>query len=416
MYLETLGYTGTINVFSAIEKDVHRPRRQMAGAALTDRAMRKFEPTMTKEIDVFLRQILRSSRSADPVVDATHRCRRLGMDIVGELAFGFPLRTQTEPTNRFLQEGISAANAHNNVLMQFPRLNSHVLAYPLHVLTTGPRNEAFGFVEKMITTRLSEGKDARDDYFSQIVDVLPKDTDLRTSDLWSEALFLVPAGGDTTGTTLTSLFFYLSRNPQAYRRLCDEVRSTFSSGRDISSGPALSGCRYLRACIDESLRVSPPVTGTLWRQQSSHDAEPLYVDGHFVPRGTHVAVNIYDIHHNAAYFPDPYAYKPERWLDADEERRRTMAAAFAPFSLGYRGCAGKPMAYMEVSLVIAKAVFYFDFKPAPGAVGRVGEGKPGDANGRDRPDEFQLTDSFTATHQGPNLIFHPRGDYWKELE
>lgn len=49
-------------------------------------------------------------------------------------------------------------------------------------------------MEKMIDTRLSEGTDSRDDYFSQIVDSLPKDTNLRTSDLWSEALFMVPAG------------------------------------------------------------------------------------------------------------------------------------------------------------------------------------------------------------------------------
>ena len=196
-YLATLGYTGTINVFSAIEKHVHRPRRQMAGAALTDRAMRKFEPTMIREIDVFLKLILESSRSSDStgqIVDLTDRCRRLGIDISGQLAFGFELKTQTEATNRFLQEGITAANAHNNVLIQFPFLNSHIFAAPLHVLTTGPRNEAFAFVDKMVNTRLSEGKDARQDYFAQIVDQLPKGEDLRKSDLWSEALFMIPAG------------------------------------------------------------------------------------------------------------------------------------------------------------------------------------------------------------------------------
>jgi hypothetical protein len=161
------------------------------------------------------------------------------------------------------------------------------------------------------------------------------------------------------------------------------------------------------------------VTGTLWRQQSVDDKEPLYIDGHFIPRGTHVAVSIYAVHHNPDYFPDPYAYKPERWLDEENgftaEDRKTRNAAFAPFSLGYRGCAGKPMAYMEVNLVIAKTLFYFDFEKAPGAAGQVGEGTPGDENGRERPEEFQLIDSFTSTHNGPNLVFHPRGEYWKEI-
>ena len=226
------------------------------------------------------------------------------------------------------------------------------------------------------------------------------------------------AGGETTATTLASLLFYLSHNPTAYQKLSSEIRSTFSSGRDISNGPTLNGCKYLRACIDEALRVSTPATGTLWRQQARDDPKPLYIDGHLIPRGTHFATSTYHIHHNPDYFPDPYAYRPERWLpdESDAERRRLMAAAFAPFSLGYRNCPGKPMAYMEVSLVMAKTIFYFDFERAPGAVGRVGEGTPGDENGRERPDEFQLEDRFTATHQGPNLVFHPRGEYWKELE
>lgn len=89
----------------------------MTGVALTERAMRKFEPTMIKEIEVFLGHILKSSQNYDPVLGATHSCRRLGIEIIGEPAFGFPLKTQTEPTNRFIQEGITAANAHNNVMI-----------------------------------------------------------------------------------------------------------------------------------------------------------------------------------------------------------------------------------------------------------------------------------------------------------
>lgn len=173
----------------------------MAGAALTDRAMRKFEPTMLAEIAVFLRQLLEST-SERTSVNLSEGCRRLGIDVSTRLAFGYPLATQTQARNRFLQQGITAANAHNNVLLQWPFLNSHLFAAPLHVLTTGPRNEAMGFVQGMIEDRLrrrEEGKgededEDGDDYFAQIVDQLPRETDLRKSDLWSEALFMIPAG------------------------------------------------------------------------------------------------------------------------------------------------------------------------------------------------------------------------------
>ncbi|KAK2757100.1 hypothetical protein FQN54_005069 [Arachnomyces sp. PD_36] len=433
-YLTTLGYTGAINIFNVIEKDAHRPRRQLVGSALTERAMRKFEPTMTEEINVFLKQILKASQSSSPVVDGTDSCRRLGIDIVWQLAFGYPLKTQTEPTNRFLQEGITAANVHNNLLIQFPRMNSHIFAGPLHILTAGPRAQAMGFVEKMINMRVSEGKDARQDYYSHIADQLPShgDQDLRQSEVWSEALFLIPAGGDTTGTTLSSLLFYLTlppkdpSTPTPYQTLTQEIRSTFTSGSEIRSGPKLSSCTYLRACIDEALRISPPVTGTLWRQQSSTSPsnEPLTVDNHTIPPGTSVAVSIYALHHNPSYFPDPYTYSPSRWLDSNPERRKIMNQAFAPFSLGYRGCGGKAMAYLELYLVIAKLVFYFDFERAGGEEGGVGGGGVGAGGGRngkggvvgrERKDEFQLFDSFVSTHVGPKVVFRPRGEVWREL-
>lgn len=179
----------------------------MAGAALTDRAMRKFEPTMLAEIAVFLLQLLESTEEEEEKkkktsVNLSEGCRRLGIDISTRLAFGYPLATQTQAKNRFLQQGITAANAHNNVLLQWPFLNSHLFAAPLHVLTTGPRNEAMGFVQGMIEERLrrrEEGKEEDgDDYFAQIVDQLPQGTDLRKSDLWSEALFMIPAGMTST--------------------------------------------------------------------------------------------------------------------------------------------------------------------------------------------------------------------------
>lgn len=216
---------------------------------------------------------------------------------------------------------------------------------------------------------------------------------------------------------MSALFFYLSRNPRCYKRLADEVRSKFTSGADIRSGPVLSDCQYLRACIEESLRISPPVPGTLWREMPPNDDGPVVVDGHVIPRGTLIGVNTYTLHHNEEYFPDPYEFKPERWLPSEtsEAQRKLMYSAFTPFSIGYRGCAGKAMAYLENSLVIAKTIWYFDFEKAPGKLGEVGGGAPGKRGGRGRRDEYQLHDVFSGSHDGPYLVFHPRGNYCDEL-
>ncbi|KAI1499232.1 cytochrome P450 [Biscogniauxia marginata] len=416
VYLVTLGFTGTINIFSAIDKTVHRSKRKLIGAAVSERAMREFEPTMVEQIDIFLKLILESSQASLPV-NMSDRCKHLTMDVIGLLAFGYPMKTQTEQRYRTLHDGIGASNAHNNILMQFPRLQSRMIAYPLHWMTIKAQREAFALIENMIKTRLSEAHDAKRDLLAQVSEQMEGTPEFRQSDIWSEALFLIPAGGDTTAAAMSALFFYLSRDPERYCKLADEIRATFSSGGDIHGGPKLSGCQYLRACIDEALRISPPVNGTLWRELAADDdgSRPFIVDGHVIPKGTQVGVNIYTLHHNPEYFPNPYIFKPERWLEGDEDEKKRMRDAFAPFQIGYRGCAGKPMAYLEMSLVFAKVLWYFDFESASGELGQVGSGKIGDKMGRHRPGEYQMYDIFASHHYGPNLVFQPRGVFCHEL-
>lgn len=217
---------------------------------------------------------------------------------------------------------------------------------------------------------------------------------------------------------MTALFFYLSRNRHCYDKLREEIRTTFGAGEEIRGGPQLSGCRYLHACINETIRISPPIGGTLWRQLAAdqQDEKPFVVDGHVIPPGTHVGVNTYSMHHSEEYFPEPFEFKPERWLStaAPSTGRGGDVApllthkAFAPFSVGARGCAGKPMAYLEIGLVMAKTMWHFDFEMAPGSLGDVGSGEDGAWGGRGRSAEFQLYDIITSRHDGPYLRFTPR--------
>lgn len=94
------------------------------------------------------------------------------------------------------------------------------------------------------------------------------------------ALFML-AGTETTATLLSGLTFILLKHPERLRRLTDEVRSSFPSegGMDMSS---LSRLEYLGACIEEGLRLYPPVTVGLPRTVPSGGAT---VCGHWVPGG-----------------------------------------------------------------------------------------------------------------------------------
>ncbi|TRX98984.1 hypothetical protein FHL15_000326 [Xylaria flabelliformis] len=267
----------------------------------------------------------------------------------------------------------------------------------------------------MIRSRLAEGPNMKHNLFFMTDTLRVSDNDeVFIEEIRSEATFLLSAGSDTISTCLSALFFYLSRNADCYRKVTAEIRSKFTSSDSIRGGPCLSDCSYLRACIDEALRMSPPIAGTLWRElavESKRDSVPLVIDGHIIPPGTYVGVNIYSLHHNERYFPDPFTFKPERFLSGDVQDEKQSRKAFAPFSLGARGCMGRSMAYLELSLIVAKVLWHFDFTRAPDETGRLGESEYWKLRGKgERIDEYQTNDIFGAIHQGPCLVFKSRGE------
>ncbi|KAI1820807.1 cytochrome P450 [Xylaria intraflava] len=411
----------TYNVFTATDNQLHRQRRQLVGQILTDASLRAFEPTMIKQVDVLLANLLRSAQKPTSAsVDMSEETRRLGLDIAGQLAFGYDLKLQTEEKNRFMLTMITKGTFWSSVFLHYPGGRRFRMALVAVKAFRQLREPYFALMQTMINSRMAEEVDAKHDLFSRVAPALRSEGDnaggLRDSELWAEANLFLTAAGDTVKTALSGVLFYLARDERVYKKLAAEIGTVFKNGGEIT-GPGLVKCKYLRACIDESLRMSPPAAGILWREQAPDPAgQPFIVDGHVIPRGTIVGVNVYSLHHNEEYFPNSFEYYPERWSDEqDADTKRRMREAFMPFSVGPRGCAGKSMAYSETGLVIAKILWYFDFETTRGGMGKVGGGDPHLGAGRERPGEFQLYDVFSAMHEGPYLTFKTREEYWKEL-
>jgi cytochrome P450 len=244
-------------------------------------------------------------------------------------------------------------------------------------------------------------------------------TGLTTAELHADSALLMHAGSDTTSIAMSSCIFYLLHNLHTLAALNDEIRTIFSSAEDIHSGPTLNSCTYLRACIDEALRLSPPVPSHLPREVLPGG---LTVDGHWFLPGTVVGTSPWAIHHNAEYFPDPFTFQPERWIAKDNNAEAVAVArsAFCAFSLGSRGCVGKSVAYVEVSLALANLLWRYDIslgegQPTGGGTnvapagwrGRTPKGKSLPKE-RNREDEYQLFDHFTADRDGPMVKFRKR--------
>lgn len=237
------------------------------------------------------------------------------------------------------------------------------------------------------------------------------------TELASESELLLIAGGDTTAAVVSALFFYLLHNPRTLDRLVAEIRSHFSTLEEVRPATLKSASLpYLRACLDETMRVSAPVGGPLTRKILPGGA---VIDGEFYPEHTEVAVTTYVVHHREETFPDRFAFRPERWIvdpakDVTEQDVAAAQAAFAPFSLGPRGCVGKNLAYAELHTIVARLLWEFDVKlvedpheKVSGSEGR-GKGKGKGSWGTNRKGEYPTKDFFIGERDGPIVAFKAR--------
>lgn len=257
--------------------------------------------------------------------------------------------------------------------------------------------------------RIAQSDDlSRKDLFKELLTAKDPETGngLTAEELVAEAGVLIVAGTDTTTAAMTATIFYLLQYHRSLERVKNEIRSSFGSAEEVRIGTTLTSCKYLFACIDEAMRLSPGVGALLSRETLTGG---LFVDGEMIPAGVDVGVSAYSLHRNPAYFSDPFQFLPERWLNEtglSEEETNLMHSAFTPFGYGRTSCVGKYLAYQELGIVIAKMVWLFDMRIEPGT--HVGEGHPTLGPGRERAREFQTYEQFVSNHQGPLVQFRLR--------
>lgn len=127
------------------------------------------------------------------------------------------------------------------------------------------------------------------------------------------------AGSDTTDIVLTNVLYYLIKNPPKLATLRREVASVLPSEDIIAPYAKVKNLPYLRACLDESLRISPPVAFSLVRKTPP---EGVTILGEFIPGNTVVSVPAYVAHRSHDIFPDPEEFRPERCLEMRKRLRK----------------------------------------------------------------------------------------------
>ena len=203
-------------------------------------------------------------------------------------------------------------------------------------------------------TRLHEKSEAgteEPDIFGNLL----KATTYNPYDLRAESSLFIAAGSDGMGFTIDATLSYWAQDPLIFKRVSKEIRSCFPS-TDSITGSKLSTLRYLRACVDETMRLCPPKASSLPREVQTGG---ITLDGIYVPKGMTVGTSIYALHRDPNIFPSPLAYDPDRWL-----RKSQVQEAFAPFLRGPRMCPGVKIAYEGILLALVHVVLLYDVRAA----------------------------------------------------
>ncbi len=174
------------------------------------------------------------------------------------------------------------------------------------------------------------------------------------------ALFL--AGHDTSAAALTWWSGYMALHPEHAQRARQEVTDVM--GADWQARPldpqAFARLHFLEATLKETMRLRPPAVGPFNR----HAIADVRLHGLDIRRGDILSGSIWQLHHDARWFPDPERFQPERFLPGAPDVPR---GAYMPFGAGRHVCIGQHFATMEMKLVAALLLSRARWTFEPGA-------------------------------------------------
>ena len=171
---------------------------------------------------------------------------------------------------------------------------------------------------------------------------------LTDRELRDELITLVLAGHETTANQLAWAWERLTRAPAAYEQLREAVRG---------EGPAAA--EVVEATINEAMRVRPviPMTGR-------RVTVPWRLGSYAIPAQTAVGLSILLLHHREDLYPEPFAFRPERWLGPDGQPVKPGTYELIPFGGGTRRCLGAALAMAEQRVVLRTMARRLDLEAA----------------------------------------------------
>ncbi|KAK8215069.1 putative cytochrome P450 [Phyllosticta paracitricarpa] len=369
------------SVFATGPHNAHRRRRGALARLFTVANVAKVEPALLLHLQKLFSR-MDEARQTGEVFNCSDAFRCLTMDTISGMTEPQCRNALDSPDfARSFHRTVRVASASMTWQRYLPVLTA--LEYTPRCLLRAIDPNIAGLLEKReelqnnAKKELEGGPDMKDGQSPTALHALGVSKILPQEDknVWRmaiEAETLLNAGTETTGLSLAMMVYHLHKHPNVFQRLKSELLACSPLPKEsFVDFQTLNRLPYLQAVIQETLRVTCPVSGRLPRINS---ARPLVfaktipnAKTYVFPPGTVISMSIMDLHHHASIFTNPKEFVPERWLDepgnfTSEEQRRLMRKYLLPFGKGSRSCIGLELAKLELVLSAGNLFRRFDLE------------------------------------------------------
>ena len=328
-----------------------RRKRSLVQSAVRPRQVREYAATMV-DCGVAHTDRWHSGQRIDVLSEMTTLAQR----IVVRTLFGSDLSDQ----GRSLAAAMAVAQQETRA-----ELRGVSLFLPGWVATPGRRRllAAVATIDAEVNRLIAElqvggGAEPRGELLARLLAARDeKGRPLSPREVRDEAVTLWAAGHETTSTALTWAWYLLARSPEVRGRLTEELDRVLGGRPPVFDD--YERLRWTQQVVKETLRLYPPV----WTIPAMA-REGASIGGVPVRPGTTVWCSQWSTHRDPRWFPDPTAFRPERW-DADAPQPVPDHAWF-PFGGGQRACLGARFAQVEAVLLLATVAQRFHLDVDPG--------------------------------------------------
>jgi cytochrome P450 len=268
------------------------------------------------------------------------RLQRLTLEIILRSVFGLGVGPRLDRLRAVMSEVLSFSESPLSVV---PALQRALRWTPTQRRFQAARRRVDEELFELIAERRAEADPDADDVLAMLLQARHEDgSPMSDGELRDELVTALVAGHETTASQLGWALERLAHEPRVTARLVTEI-------------DAGAGDTYLSATITEILRLRP----VLPNAEPRMTMRAVTIGGFEYPPGVVLLASAYLVHHDPEIYPDPYAMRPERFID---ESPGTYT--WIPFGGGRRRCLGASFATQEMKIVLTAALRRFELRPA----------------------------------------------------